>query len=182
MALPDPFAGLVASLPKSARASYGFIRSLANQEPALSANEALSQLQAAGFGINRQTFLGIYATLKNKADIPTFIRTFGENAIFPNSLHTISPTPFRSGHKVVYQVDTNSKNPLIPESIFVGSQAGLTANEIYAGAAAQFTYEQGSGLAPGDLSDVTFTIEDARYSPGLQATGEFTDNTAYSGA
>lgn len=182
MALPDPSAGLISSLPKSARASYGFIRSLANQEPALSANQALSQLQAAGFGINRQTFLGIYAVLKNKADIPTFIRTFGENAIFPNSIHTIGTYPFKSGHKVVYEVGTNSTNDLIPKSIYVGSAAPLSANQIYAAAAGQFRYEQGSGLAEGDLNDVTFTIDDSRYSPGLQTTGEFTDNTAYSGA
>ena len=178
----DPFKALVDFLPKSARASYGFIRSLALQTPQISANEVLSQLSAAGFGINRQIGLGIIATLRNKADIPQFIKTFGENAIFPPSLHTISPTPVRSGHKVVYQVATNSSNPNIPEAVYVGSQAPLSADQIYGAAAGLFTYEQGSGMASSDLADVTFTIDNALYAPGLQTTGEYTDNTAYGGA
>jgi hypothetical protein len=173
---------LVDFLPKSARASFGFIRSLANQSPPLSVNAIQEQASAAGYGINRQLLQGIVATLRNKADIPQFIRTFGENAIFPPSIHTISATPVRSGHKVVYEVGTNSTNDLIPPSIYVGSNAPLNADQIYGKAAGQFKYEQGSGMAASDLPDVTFTIDRALYAPGLQTTGEYQDNTAYGGA
>jgi hypothetical protein len=178
----DPFKALVDFLPKSAKASYGFIRALVNQIPALSGNQIQEQLSAAGYGINRQLLQGIVATLRNKADIPQFIRTFGDNAIFPPSLHTISATPVRSGHKVVYEVGTNTTNPLIPEAVYVGSNAPLSADQIYGAATALFTYEQGSGMAAGDLQDVTFTIDRALYAPGLQTTGEYADNTNYSGA
>lgn len=178
----DPFASLVDSLPKSQREAYGFLRGLVKDQPTASANSLLTQLKDAGLGINRQAGLDIVAVLRNKADIPQFIRRFGENAIFPPSLHTMGSFSFKSGHKVVYEVGTNSTNDLIPKSIYVGSQAPLSANQIYAGAAAQFQYEQGSGLAPGDLNDVTFTIDDSRYAPGEQTTGEYVDNTSYSGA
>jgi hypothetical protein len=178
----DPFKALVDFLPKSAKASYGFIRSLAKQEPALSGNQIQEQLSAAGYGINRQLLQGIVATLRNKADIPQFVRTFGENAILPPSLHTISATPIRSGHKVVYEVGTNSQNPNVPESVYVGSNAPLSADQVYGAAAGLFTYEQGSGMASSDLPDVVFTIDRALYSPGLQTTGEYADNTNYSGA
>jgi hypothetical protein len=83
---------------------------------------------------------------------------------------------------VVYEVGTNSANPNVPEAVYVGSNAPLSADQIYGAAAGLFTYEQGSGMAAGDLSDVVFTVDRALYAPGLQTTGEFQDNTAYGGA
>jgi hypothetical protein len=178
----DPFAALVDQLSLSGRAAYPYLRSQALQVPELSKASILSGLQEAGFSIRRQTGLDIIDLARNKADLGQFFRTYGENTIIPDVLHTKSLVTLSGGNKVQYLVGTNSSNPLIPEAIYVNSPTPLSADQIYGKAIAAFTYEQGSGMAAGDLPDVVFTIDDARYSPGAELTGQFSDNTSYSGA
>jgi hypothetical protein len=182
MGLTDPFAALVDSLPKSARAAYPFLRSAALDPANLSANKILQNLKDAGFPLRRETGLDIIAVVRNRADVAQYVRTFGTSAIIPDSIHKLSPVTFSGGNRVVYEVGTNSLNPLIPKAIYVAAPANLSADQIFGKATASFSYEEGSGMAAGDLSDVVFSVDDARYSPGSQLTGQFADDTAYSGA
>jgi hypothetical protein len=178
----DPFASLVSGLTPGGRAAYPFLRSMALQEPPLDKQVILDVLKAEDLGIRRQTGLDLIDLVRNTADVSQFIRTFGENAIIPNALHTLSPTGISGGNKVQYVVGTNSTNPLIPEAIYVNAPAGLSANQIYAEAKAAFTYEEGSGMSKEDLGDVIFTIDDARFAPGQQIVGGFEDFTGLGGA
>jgi hypothetical protein len=182
MAFADPFAALVDQLSASGRAAYPYLRSQALQVPELSKASILSGLQEAGFSIRRQTGLDIIDLARNKADLNQFFRTYGPNSVIPDVIHTKSLVTLSGGNKVQYQVFTNSQNPLIPEAIFVNSPFPLSENQIYGKAIAAFTYEQGSGMAAEDLPSVFFSIEDARYSPGAELSGQFSDNTSYSGA
>lgn len=176
----DRLEPLLSELSKGGRAAYPYLRGLALQEPALTKNAIISQLQSQGFSLRRQTALDLIDLTRNKADLSQFFRTFGENAIIPNSLHKLSPVTFSGGAKVQYLVGTNSANPLIPEAIYVNAPAGLSANQIYGAAIASFRYEEGSGMAVDDLSQVTFTIDDARYNPSGTAEEGFSDDTEYS--
>jgi hypothetical protein len=178
----DPFAALTGSLSKSAGAAYNLLRSAALNPAELTKASILASAKEAGFSVRRQTALDIIDLTRNKADLNQFFRTFGSNAPIPNALHNESPTIFSGGNKVQYEVGTNSNNPLIPSAIFVNAPYGLSENQIYAKAIAAFTYEQGSGMSAGDLGDVVFTVDDARYSSGTPASEGFSDNTAYSGA
>jgi hypothetical protein len=178
----DPFASLVSGLTPGGRAAYPFLRSMALQEPPLDKGAILDILNAQDLGIRRQTGLDLIDLVRNTADLSQFIRTFGDNAVIPNSLHTLSPTAISEGNKVQYLVGTNSSNPLIPEAIYVNAPAGLSANQIYAEAKAAFRYEEGSGMSKDDLGDVIFTIDDARFAPGEQVAGAFQDFTGLGGA
>jgi hypothetical protein len=178
----DPFAALTGSLSKSAGAAYNFLRSSALNPAELSKASILASAKEAGLTVRRQTALDIIDLTRNKADLNQFFRAFGSNAPIPNVLHTESPVKLSGGNKVQYEVGTNSSNPLIPGAIFVNAPFGLSENQIYAKAIASFKYEEGSGMSEADLSDVVFTVDDARYSSGTPATEGFSDNTVYSGA
>lgn len=178
---------LIDLLPKNQRAAYPAIKAFTESigfKPSRGAivggvpysfnkTEIAQQVREVGYKINTQSLNDIIDVIRNKADVGQFIRTFGPNAIIPQSVHTIKELEFSGGAKVQYLVSTNTSNPLIPEAIYVNADAPLNADQIYGKAIASFTYEEGSGMSPGDLSDVTFSIDDARYSPGEALTGEY---------
>lgn len=160
------FDSLLSTLSKGARAAYPFLRSLAATNR--SAQSILDEIASQGISIRRQTGLDLIALLRDKGDITRFQRTFGENATIPGSLHRVAPLTFSGGAKYQYLVGTNSANPNIPEAIYVNSATPLTSNQIYGLAGSSFRYEQDSGMSSEDLTDVVFTIDDARYAPGEQ--------------
>lgn len=178
----DPFAGLVDSLSKGARASYGFLRSLALEVPKLSKASILSTLRNANFSIRTDTGNTLIDIIRENRNPTAFIKLFGENAILPPSVHSVSATTLHGGNNFYYEVGTNSSNPLVPPSVYVSSSTPLSADEIYGKAAGYFTYEKTAevDMSPGALKDVTFTVDNARVSPGYG--GEYQDNTAYGGA
>jgi hypothetical protein len=175
MPLPaDPFASLVSTLSKGARAAYPFIRGLAVSQPNLSPTAIYDQLRAAGFPLRKQTALDIVSLLRNKSDLPRFQRTFGSDAVIPDSLHNLSPVSFKGGARVQYLVGIQSANPLIPDAVYINARSNLSINQVFTEALGTIT---GGSFGPGSqvkASDVTqVTIEDARYTPGAQTTGEF---------
>ena len=175
MPLPaDPFASLVSTLSKGARAAYPFIRGLAISQPNLTATAIYERLQAAGFPLRKQTTLDIVSLVRNKSDLPRFQRTFGSDAVIPDSLHNLSPVSFKGGARVQYLVGVKSSNPLVPDAIYVNSRTNLSINDVIAGAFSTLagqSFGPGAGFKPSQVSEIT--IDDARYTPGLQTTGEF---------
>jgi hypothetical protein len=71
-------------------------------------------------------------------------------------------------------VGVKSSNPLIPDAIYVNSRANLSINEVFAealGTLAGGSFGPGAGYRPEQVTEIT--IDDARYTPGAQTTGEF---------
>jgi hypothetical protein len=170
----DPFVSLVSQLPKGARAAYPFIRGLALSQPNLSATAIYNRLADAGFPLRKQTTLDIVALLRNRGDLVRFQRTFGSTAIIPDSLHTLSPVGFQKGARVQYLVGIQSDNPLIPDAIFVNSRTNLSINDVLGGALAILagdSFGPQAGYQSDQISQIT--IEDAKYAPGQQSSGEF---------
>lgn len=161
--MPDNAPSLLDLLGKSAKQAYNYVRGAVKRQTGVTA--ALSQYRASGGKITTQAFGDLYAAVANTADVDRFIRLIGEDQPLPLSAHNLGTTFFSEGNQFTYQVGTNSSNPLIPEAIYVSSPNSLSANQIYAKAAASFHYEEGSGMTPADLGDVLFTIDDARYLP-----------------
>jgi hypothetical protein len=170
----DPFASLVSQLSRSARAAYPFIRGLAVSQPNLKATAIYDQLVEAGFPLRKQTTLDIVALLRNRGDLVRFERTFGSSAIIPDALHTLSPPGFKKGARVAYLVSLKSDNPLLPDAVYVTSRSNLSINQIIGGTLAILA---GDSFGPGadyQADQVSqMTIEEARYAPGQQASGEF---------
>lgn len=163
--MADVFEPLIEQLSKGARIAYSALRSFAAST--LPKTEIFSQLRDAGYSFRTQTASDIIDLLRDRADVSQFIRTFGPDATIPDALHKAERIiTFSEGATHQYLVGTNSANPLIPEAIYVNSDRPLSESEIFAKAAGSFKYEEGSGLAPDDLSDAVFTVDDARWLPG----------------
>lgn len=162
--MADVFEPLLSQLSKGARIAYSALRAYAAGP--LSPTAIVSQLRDAGYSFRTQTATDLIALLRDKADVSQFVRTFGSDVPIPDSLHKVAPLQFSEGANHQYLVGTNSENELIPEAIYVNSDRPLSENEVFAKAADSFRYEEGSGMAPSDLGETTFTIDDARWLPG----------------
>ena len=163
--MADVFEPLIGQLSKGARIAYSALRSFA--AGTLPKTEIFSQLRDAGYSFRTQTASDIIDLLRDRADVSQFVRTFGPDATIPDALHKAERIiTFSEGATHQYLVGTNSTNPLVPEAIYVNSDRPLSENEIFQQATSSFKYEEGSGLASGDLQDVFFSVDDARWLPG----------------
>ena len=175
MPLPaDPFASLVSTLSKGARAAYPFIRGLAISQPNLSPTSIYDQLRAAGFPLRKQTTLDIVSLLRDKKDLPRFQRLFGSDAVLPDKLHNLSLVSFKGDARVQYLVGVKTSNPLIPDAVYINSRTNLSISDIFTEAMATLaggSFGPGAGFKPSQVHELT--LDDARYRPGLQTTGEF---------
>lgn len=159
--MADVFEPLINQLSKGARIAYSALRSYAAGP--LGPTAIIRELRDAGYSFRTQTATDLIALLRDKADVTQFTRTFGSDAIIPDALHHVPPNAFSEGATHQYTVGTNSENPLIPEAITVNSDRGLSENEILAKAADSFKYDEASGMAPSQLGDVFFSVDDARW-------------------
>lgn len=162
MATPLEFA--LDQLPKSLRGAYSALRSFAAKDTPVTT--VMSDLRAAGYKFETQTFTDVYASIRGRASVDQFVRAFGSDTPIPDVLHKTAVLGFSQGATHQYLVGTNSTNPLIPEAIYVNSNTPLSESDVFAKAADAFTYEEGSGLSINDLPDVFFSIDDARRQPG----------------
>lgn len=165
--MPDIAPPLLSLLGASAKQAYNYVRGAVKRSQGVSAS--LAAYRSGGGKITTQVYGDLYAAVAATADVNRVIRLIGEDAPLPLTAHNRGNTFFAEGANFQYLVGTNSDNPLVPEAIYVNSVNSLSANEIYAKAAASFRYEEGSGMSAQDLGDVTFTIDDARYLPQPQA-------------
>jgi len=160
---------LVDLLGRSAKAAYPFLRGLAVSKTTegkylYSANEALDKLKEQFQPIRRDTGLTIIRVLREKADINDIVKLIGENTPIPEESHTLNPTKQTS--RFLYVLNTDSVNPLIPDTIAVTSDTELSQNEIFnLGTIALNRY--GSEVGETDiLSETTLSLNTAFIRPG----------------
>lgn len=158
----DELLPLIDQLSKGARASYGFLRSLALIKPELPKVRIIDVLKSFDLGARRETVNDLIDLIRDRGSAMQFIRTFGPDAAIPISAHSKSPHGISGGNKYQYLVGTNSANPLIPGGVYVNSVTPLSENEAFELAAGTFKYEDATGLAPDFLSEVFFSIDEAR--------------------
>lgn len=159
---------LIDYLTGKARAAFPTIAALA--ETAKSAQEIVSELRAAGLGFRNQNMLDIVAVLRNKADYNRYVRTFGENAPIPTSLHTPSVTT--TDKNFSYLVELQNAPETLPEFVTVTSDVALSANDIFATATSFLSNDRYNEFDESQLSQITLDIQEARYSPNSPAASD----------
>lgn len=123
MAIP-----LIDFLEGSARAAYGFLEQAASSP--LSANKILSQLSAAGLGINRQVGLDIIATLRGSASSARTARLLPPNMVIPSDI--IAPSPHPLTKQYSFRVKYFNTELGAPGFVNVSSNLPLSVNDIFA--------------------------------------------------